>query len=139
MPGKGKSNKGKGKSGKSQTRSARAELTFPVGRIGRYLKQGNYSNRTSAVAAVYMAAVLEFVCAEVMEIAANAAKDNGKSRMTPRHIQLAVRNDEELNQLFGNATIASGGVLPNIHPTLLPTKKKSDGKAKGGKIESQTF
>ncbi|CAM9864951.1 unnamed protein product, partial [Hapterophycus canaliculatus] len=47
---------------------------------------------------------------------------NKKARIIPRHIQLAVRNDEELNKLLGEVTIASGGVLPNIHAVLLPKK-----------------
>ena len=71
-----------------------------------------------------MAAVLEYIVAEVLELAGNAAKDNKKSRIVPRHIQLAVRNDDELNQFFGAAVIAGGGVLPNIHSSLLPDKKK---------------
>jgi hypothetical protein len=41
---------------------------------------------------------------------------------TKRHITLAVKNDEELNKLLGGVTIASGGVLPNIHAVLLPKK-----------------
>ena len=48
------------------------------------------------------------------------------SSITPRHIQLAVRNDEELNKLLGGVTIASGGVLPNIHAVLLPKKKAGE-------------
>ena len=40
--------------------------------------------------------------------------------------QLAVRNDEELNKLLGGVTIASGGVLPNIHAVLLPKKKAGE-------------
>ena len=138
MSGRGKERPKKIRA-KPQTQSSRAGLIFPVARIGRYLKQGNYSRIISSVAPVYLAAVLEFLCVEVMEIAAHAAKDNVKSRITPRHIQLAVRDDEQLNQLFGNVTIPAGGAIPNIHPTLLPTKKKSHGKAKAGKIESQTF
>jgi hypothetical protein len=51
-----------------------------------------------------------------------AARDNKKSRIVPRHITLAVKNDEELNKLLGGVTIASGGVLPNIHAVLLPKK-----------------
>ena len=65
---------------------------------------------------------------QVLELAGNAARDNKKTRIVPRHIQLAVRNDEELSKLLGMVTIASGGVLPNIHSVLLP--KKSTG-AKG--------
>eukprot|EP00953_Heterococcus_sp_UTEX-ZZ885_P020874 11681-Heterococcus_DN1.PRE.6 len=62
---------------------------------------------------------------EIPELAGNAARDNKKARIVPRHIQLAVRNDEELNKLLGNVTIASGGVLPNIHAVLLPKKTAS--------------
>ena len=46
--------------------------------------------------------------------------------MIPRHIQLAVRNDEELNALLGNVTIASGGVMPFVHSELLPEKKEGE-------------
>ena len=60
--------------------------------------------------------------AEVLELAGNAARDNKKTRIVPRHIQLAVRNDEELSKLLGGVTIAAGGVLPNIHSVLLPKK-----------------
>ena len=61
-----------------------------------------------------MLAVLEYLAAEVLELAGNAARDNKKTRIVPRHIQLAVRNDEELSKLLSGVTIAAGGVLPNI-------------------------
>ena len=126
MSGKGKGGRGKGKAGgKSTTKSVKAGLQFPVGRIGRFLKKGRYAARVGGGAPVYLAAVLEYLCAEILELAGNAARDNKKSRIIPRHVQLAVRNDEELNKLLGGVTIASGGVLPNIHAVLLPKKSKS--------------
>ena len=129
MPGKGKGGRGKtGGASKAVSRSSRAGLQFPVGRIARYLKQGKYAERVGAGAPVYLAAVLEYLAAEVLELAGNAAKDNKKTRIIPRHIQLAVRNDEELNKLMANTTIASGGVLPNINSHLLPTQGKGDKK-----------
>ena len=123
MSGKGKGGRGKGKGGKSTTRSAKAGLQFPVGRISTHLKKGRYAKRVGGGAPVYMAAVLEYLAAEILELAGNAARDNKKSRIIPRHLQLAIRNDEELNKLLGGVTIASGGVLPNIHAVLLPKKK----------------
>ena len=123
MAGRGKGGKGKG-AGRAVSRAAKAGLQFPVGRIARYLKKGRYAERVGAGAPVYLAAVLEYLAAEVLELAGNAAKDNKKSRVVPRHIQLAIRNDEELNKLLGGVTIASGGVLPNIHAVLLPKKSK---------------
>ena len=53
-----------------------------------------------------------------MELAGNAARDNKKTRIIPRHLQLAIRNDEELNKLLAGVTIAQGGVLPNIQPVI---------------------
>lgn len=107
----------------SQSRSSKAGLQFPVGRIHRFLRNGRYCDRVGAGAPVYMAAVMEYLTAEVLELAGNAARDNKKSRIIPRHIQLAVRNDEELNKLMGGVTIAAGGVLPNIQTVLMPKKK----------------
>ena len=122
MAGKGKGGRGK-KGRKSSSRSAKAGLQFPVGRIARYLRQGRYAARVGSGAPVYLAAVMEYLAAEILELAGNAARDNKRSRIIPRHLQLAVRNDEELNKLLGGVTIAAGGVLPNIHAVLLPKKK----------------
>lgn len=47
--------------------------------------------------------IFEFV-AEILELAGNAARDNKKGRITPRHIKLAVANDEELNQVRRDMT-----------------------------------
>ena len=125
MAGKGgRGGKGKASASRPVSRSAKAGLQFPVGRIARFLKSGRHAERVGAGAPVYLAAVLEYLAAEVLELAGNAAKDNKKSRIVPRHIQLAIRNDEELNRLLSRTTIASGGVLPNIHVFLIPKKDK---------------
>lgn len=117
--------------GEGHSRSFKAGLQFPVGRIHRQLKEGRYASRVGAGAPVYLAAVLEYLVAEILELAGNASRDNKRVRIVPRHIQLAVRNDEELNKLLQDVTISSGGVIPNIHSVLIPKSK-----GKGGKGES---
>ncbi|MFS7957055.1 putative transcription factor Hap3/NF-YB family [Helianthus anomalus] len=115
---------------KPVSRSVKAGLQFPVGRLGRYLKKGRYAQRVGTGAPVYLAAVLEYLAAEVLELAGNAARDNKKNRIIPRHVLLAVRNDEELGKLLAGVTIAHGGVLPNINPVLLPKKSAAKETAK---------
>jgi len=106
------------------SRSRKAGLVFPVSRMARHMRQGRYSNRLSGSAPVYLAAVLEYLAAEVMELAGNAARDNNRSRIVPRHLQLAIRSDEELNRLLHNVTLAASGVIPHIHMSLLPKGAK---------------
>ncbi|CAH1795410.1 unnamed protein product [Owenia fusiformis] len=108
---------------KTLSKSARAGVLFPVGRMNRYLRQQTVRYRIGSGAPIYLAAVIEYLTAEVLELAGNAARDNKRGRVTPRHILLAVANDEELHQLLKNVTIAAGGVLPHVHPELLMRKK----------------
>jgi len=107
---------------KTQTgnRSKRAGLMFPVGLIDRKLKEMGVAKRIGQGAPVFLAAVLEYLTAEVLELAGNTTKEVKKTRILPRHIQLAIHKDEELEKYLGNTTIAQGGVLPGIPSVLLP-------------------
>ena len=73
---------------------------------------------------------------QVLELAGNAARDYKKNRIVRRHIQLLVRNDEDLSKLLGSVTIGNGRVLPNIHQTLLP-KKVGSGEGKIGSTSEE--
>jgi histone H2A len=100
---------------KSISQSARASgLVFPYGRIRRVLKKQLRGIRVDAGAPLYMSAILQYLLSEVIELAGNAAKDDNKKRIMPRHIMLALRNDEELNKLTKNATLRSSGVFPEL-------------------------
>ena len=85
--GKGKGGRGKGNdAAKAISKSTKAGLQVPVGRIARFMKEGKFADRVGAGAPVYLAAVLEYLAAEVLELAGNAARDNKKTRIVPRHI-----------------------------------------------------
>ncbi|KAG6625416.1 hypothetical protein CIPAW_16G095300 [Carya illinoinensis] len=106
---------------KSVLKKIKAGLQFPVGWIARYLKKGRYAQRTGTGAPIYLAANA-WNEMQVLELAGNAARDNKKNRINPRHVLLAVRNDKELGKLLQGVTIANGEVLPNINLVLLPKK-----------------
>src|SRR5699024_11988857 len=109
MSGRGKGGKVKGK---AKSRSSRAGLQFPVGRIHRLLRKGNYAERVGAGAPVYLAAVMEYLAAEVVELAGNAARDNKKTRIIPRHLQLA-RSEEHTSELQSRFDLVCRLLLEN--------------------------
>jgi histone H2A len=104
----------------SQSLCSKAGLQIPVGRIHRFLKKVGYADRVGAGTPVYMAFVMDFLTAEVFELAGNAARHSKETGIFPWHIQLAARSGNELNMLLGGVAIAAGGVLPNIHSVPMP-------------------
>ncbi len=84
---------------KQRSKSSRAGITFPVGRVCRYLRKCTHHYRIAVGAPIYQAAVMEYLSAEILELAGNAARDNKKTRITPRHILLAIANDVELHKV----------------------------------------
>ena len=101
----------------------RAGTIFPVGRLNRMIKQGRYSERVGASARAYMAAVLEYITAELVELAGNLCEEAGKKLITPKHLNLGIRHDDELSKLMTYTTISQGGMMQNIHDFLMPEKK----------------
>ena len=118
---------------KGGSRSAKAGLIFPVGRVGSMLRKGQYARRVGASGAVYLAAVLEYLTAELLELSAKTVLGQKKptKRVTPRAMTLAVRHDEDLGALLKDVTLTCGGVLPTVGKAIA---KKA---AKKGKKSAQ--
>jgi histone H2A len=117
------------KSAGSVSQSKRAGLIFPVGRIGSMLRKGRYAARVSSSAAVYLAAVLEYTVAEILELSAKAVLQRGKAkRITPRALTLAIRHDADLGTLLKDVTLSRGGVVPKVEKALEAKKQKRAGK-----------
>ena len=110
----------------------KSSVTFPVGRIGSMLRKGRYAKRVSSGAATFLAATLEYLTAETLELASKTVA-KGSKRITPRAICLAVRHDADLGSLLHNVTISRGGVTGTGVAKGLEKKKKAGKKAKKSK------
>jgi histone H2A len=118
--------------------SARCDLTFPVARVLSSMRKTTSTKRTSQSAAVYLAAVMEYLVAEVIEVSGNKTKDLDMKRIRPRHVQLAIRTDDALDKFLDAVTIASGGVMPFVHPSLLPKKREKKAKEETAEEKEET-
>merc|ERR1711918_54492 len=128
--------------GGPQGKNKKAGLTFPVGRVGRFMKMGRYSHRVGKNAPIFLGAVLEYLVAEILEVAGHNAKSMKKNRIRPRNVMLAINDDEELQKLLGSVTISGAGVAPGIHNFLEPkmdkmSKKKAKKAGKKAAIEAE--
>ncbi|CAH1404305.1 unnamed protein product [Nezara viridula] len=100
------------------SKSSKAGLSFPVGRIHRYLRKGKYANRISPSASVYMTAVMEYLVYELFSLAGSEARIAKKSRIIPRHLLLAIVKDEEMKKLLTKTVLSQGGVDTSIQNAL---------------------
>jgi histone H2A len=111
---------------KAVSKSKRAELVFPVGRLNRKLRQSSPVKRIGEGAPVYMAAVLEYMASEVLDLAAIQAKQDKKVNIIPKHIRMAFANDIELERLAKelDIVIPNSGVIPNASIDMVADRAK---------------
>ena len=109
--GKGKISGGKslGLQPQKQNVSTKAGLVFKASRIGRKLKSSKMFGRVSKTAPIYLTAVLEYVCAEILEVAKDNAISEKKKRIMPKHIKFGIDNDVDLKMMFKNMIIPEAG------------------------------
>lgn len=92
---------------------------------------GKWADRIGEGAAIYMAAVLEYLTAELVELAGLVSQEHRRTRIVPRHIMMAIKRDDEFARLLKDVTISAGGVQNYINPVLLPkpTKRRATARA----------
>ena len=105
---------------KRKSRSERSGLVFPVGRIHRLLKKRNCAARVSVDAAVYIAASLEYLTAELVELSGALTHKRHRKRINPRAIADAVREDAELGKIVGNSIPREQSVAAPVSRTPPP-------------------
>ena len=120
----GKAKRSSKRKGGNVTKSSKAGLIFPVGRCARKIRQGRYARQVGVGGGVFMAAALEYLTMEILDLAGQCADEHKKKTIQPRHLQLAIRNDDELNKLMAESLISAGGVRPNVSEILFPKKGK---------------
>lgn len=89
-------------------KSSLANIVFPITRIENIMRELSTADRVSKGAPIYMAAVLEYITSEILELSWNFTVNNKKKRITPRHITLAVQDDAELKKLFAHVNFGGG-------------------------------
>lgn len=119
------------------SRSERARILFSPARAEKFFSK--YDKRIGLGTPIYLAVVLEYITAEILELSGNASRDDKKVKIKTRHIFMSVANDPELSKLFSDLKISipGSGVVPYIDARLLPTRedrqKKISRKQKKGK------
>ncbi|XP_004385252.1 histone H2A-Bbd type 1-like [Trichechus manatus latirostris] len=89
----------------SLSRSTRAELQFPVSRVDRLLRERHYVQRLSSSTPVFLAGVLEYLTANILELAGDEAHHDHRIRITPEHVQRAVDSNPQLSHLLDDVTM----------------------------------
>ncbi|XP_070459483.1 uncharacterized protein [Equus przewalskii] len=89
-----------------RSRTARAQLLFSVSWVEHLLREGHYARRLSPSAPVFLAAVIQYLTAKVLELAGNEACKSGRRRITPELVDMAVHNNALLSGFFGATTIS---------------------------------
>lgn len=105
----------------NSSRQNKACIIFPPSIVEKYLRNfGSSTIMVSSLAPVFLASVIEFISFEILDLSINFCKENKHSRITIRDLELSVRSDFELNNLFNklNLSFLGGGVIPYIHPSL---------------------
>ncbi|XP_058568554.1 histone H2A-Bbd type 1-like [Neofelis nebulosa] len=96
------------------SRSRRAELQFPVSRVERLLRERRYAPRLNSSTPVFLTAILEYLTANILELAGKEALDGHKMRITSEHVQRALGSNQHLRGLLEDNTSPRVDGLPRV-------------------------
>ena len=115
----------RGNQKKRKSNSEKAGLQFSVSRCKKFLKK--YNKKIGSLAPVYLAAVLEYITAELLELSGNVSRDNRRSTMKIRDLYLAIENDHELNDMMHrlNMGITGGGNVVHVKEEVMKAYENS--------------
>lgn len=116
-----------------QSKSQKAGIHFPVTRLIKKFKKSNSRMTIPCKSGVMIAAVVEYLTAEVLELSGYVSHEQKRKLISPRDIFLAVKNDQELDQLLQDTVITQSGAVPFINPALLVKAKRSKPKKQANK------
>lgn len=114
--------------GKDRRKRLQGDLIFPVRRLRQHLRKRITlgTRKTTKVgkvgteSAIFTTAVVEYLVAEVLELAGECAVQMKKKRIVPRHLMAAIKMDDELATFLPKgATFSQAGVMPKAIPAFL--------------------
>jgi len=109
---------------KTKSKSEKAGLTFPISRINRYVKTKSGIKRVGGSAPIYLTAVVEYIVAEVMELAGQVTADASRKTISPEDLIKALRGDKELAKLFSGHAVFLGDKMTKVTETITYLAKK---------------
>lgn len=117
----------------TKNKASRSGLSFPPHISEKFLRQQSAAAQSAAsklsvaqMSPIYMAAVIECVAECILATSIQVATEHKRQTINVRHLQLATRGDEDLDCLLNSLNVnwLGGGVMPYIHPSLVPDKNK---------------
>ena len=123
----------------SVSRSSRAGVFFSVGRLATQLRKGHYTKRIGESAPVFLAAVLDYLCGEILTQGnvSRLSKTQIQQRIKPENIFEGIQEDSELKELFNNAIIRKGGNKQHIEPFIEASMKRKGKSRSNSQSKSQ--
>jgi histone H3/H4 len=112
---------------KGGSRQGKAGIVFPPSIIEKFLRNFGYSKiMITSSSPVFFATILEYFASELLSLSINFANTNKRIRITIRDLELGVRHNKEISDVFNKLNIffIGGGVIPYIHSSLITTKKR---------------